>query len=432
MHKMIMLFLLTVFLLLAQPLFAMAEPESLDQQLLREMQATIRQQQEQLRRQAEQLKVQAEQLDSLQKKMDALLPAQKPAPATPVVAEAGVVPLTVSSGNERLQLTLSGQLNRAFNMVNDGGSTGYYPVDNNASNSRIRFVGTAKASDDLTLGTRIEVAVAPDESSRISQQTQAYGDYFDQRWAEISLTSRRFGKLALGKGDTASNTTAESDLSRTDVVQYAGVADIAGGMLFRDKSGALTTLRIADVFKSRDGLSRQSRLRYDTPRLYGFSLAGSLVTKQRADLALFWRGEDDGFTATGGAAIANPKESGSGLQYDGSLSVLHQSSGLNLTLSGGLLEKDGRSDETNLYGKLGWIARFTELGHTAFGLDYTRSAHLPAASDRGYSLGAAVVQSFSCYATELYLQYRRYSLERKSGSRVDDLNLGTVGVRVKF
>jgi predicted porin len=431
MFRLFALLLLVSILVPSTP--ARAEPISVDGELLRQLQETLRQQQDQLRVQAEQIRSQAEQLQLMQQQIHALQQQQAPLSSPPVAAGTAPAPFTVSSGNDRIKLTLSGQLNRAVNVVSDGAGTDVYPVDNDASNSRIRFVGSAAINDDLTLGTRLELSVAPDESSRVSQKTQSSGDYFDQRWAEVSLASRTFGKLSIGKGDTASNTTAESDLSRTDVVQYAGVADIAGGMLFRESGeGELTTIRVADAFKSRDGLSRQSRFRYDTPRLFGFSLAGSLVTGQRSDLALFWCGEEFGFRGAGSVAIANPREKGSGLQYDGSLSILHSASGLNLTLSGGLLEKDAARDATNLYGKLGWIAAFTDLGQTAFGLDYTRSGNIPSAGDRGYSVGAAVVQSFSRYATELYLQYRLYALDRGNGPTVDDLNLGTLGVRVRF
>jgi predicted porin len=398
------------------------------------MQETIRRQQEQLRIQAEQIRAQSELLENLQKQVHALQQPQTPQPSAAVAPQPGTLPLTVTSGNDRIKVTLSGQVDRALNIVNDGGSTKLYHVDNNASNSRLRIIGTARINEDLSLGTRIEFAVAPDVSSQVSQTNQTPGTWFDQRWTELSLTSRTFGKLSLGKGDTASNTTAEMDLSRTDVVQYATIYDIAGGMLFRESAGdrPLTTLKVSDVFQSRDGLSRQSRLRYDTPALYGFSLAGSLATNQRYDMALFWNGEGYGIRAVGAFAVSNPRLGDSGLQYDGSLSVLHNATGLNLTLSGGLLARDTGEDATNLYGKLGWIASFTELGHTAFGIDYTRSANLPASDDRGYSVGAAVVQAFSRYATDLYLQYRLYSLDRRSGPSVRTLTVGTFGVRVKF
>ncbi len=57
---------------------------------------------------------------------------------------------------------------------------------------------------------------------------------------------------------------------------------------------------------------------------------------------------------------------------------------------------------------------------------------MPATDDKGYSVGASVVQSLDRFATELYLQYRLYSLDRKSGPAVGDINVGTLGARVKF
>lgn len=47
-------------------------------------------------------------------------------------------------------------------------------------------------------------------------------------------------------------------------------------------------------------------------------------------------------------------------------------------------------------------------------------------------MGVAVVQSLDLYGTEMYLQYRLYSLDRKSGPDVGNINVGTVGARVKF
>ncbi len=422
---------------------AMAQPATTPPQLLQQMQDTLRQQQEQLSQQAEQIRQQARQLEALQQQLKALI-VQSPAPAAPQTTAgtekpvAATVqpppPVAVTSGNDKIRLAISGQINRAVNLVSDGRPAKLYHVDNNASNSRIRFVGSAQITNDLLLGTRIEVAISPDNSSLVSQTHQAPGDHFNQRWAEISLQSKTLGKLSLGKGDTASKGTAFQDISLTDLVQYSGIHDIAGGMLFRSKDGtdALTTIRLRDAFRNRDGLGRHSRLRYDSPSLAGFTLAGSIASDQRSDLALYWGGEGYGFRAVGGAAVANPRINGSGLLYDGSLSLLHVASGLNLTVSGGIQKHDTAKNGANLYAKLGWIARFTSLGYTAFGIDYTHSANTPASDDRGYSIGGAVVQAFEKYATELYLQHRIYSLKQGSGVLLDDIQVSTLGVRVKF
>lgn len=429
-----------ITLLAVTPLNSPAQQVTPDHQLLQQMQETIQHQQNQLHLQAEQIKAQSEILQKLQQQISALQQTSPPPPPknSPVVVQATQTPLpsVVTSGNDRIKLSISGQVNRAVMVTNDGYNNTLYHVDNTSSNSRIRFIGTAKANEDISIGTRLEIAVSPDRSSAISQQQKYLNDtYFDQRWVEISLTSKTFGKLSIGKGDTASNATAEVDLSKTDVVQYSSIADIGGGFLFREKNGnqPLSSLKINHVFNSFDGLSRQSRLRYDSPNLYGFSLAGSLVSNQRSDLALLWGAEGYGFKGAGAFAVSNPKLADAKLLYDGSFSLLHSASGLNLTLSGGLLEIYNRKDATNLYAKLGWLTKMTNLGYTAFGLDYTRSADLAQSGDKGYSVGAAVVQAFEQLATELYLQYRVYSLDRAVGTTpLNNINIGTFGARVKF
>ena len=430
--------LLFAIAFLLMPFVCSAGPVMVDTALVQQMQETVRQQQKLLDLQDDQLRQQSQSLESIRQQITTMQKADPPrkvptADSSTVIA-ATAPATTLTSGTDRVKLAISGQINRAVSIINDGGAAKIYHLDNNVTNSRIRFVGSLKFSDDLQLGTRMEMAVSPDSSSQVSQSNQTPGDYFDLRWAEMSLQSKTLGKLSLGKGDAASKGTVIQDLSCTDVVQYAGISDLSAGMLFRkaDSQHSLTSTQIRNVFNYRDGLGRQSRLRYDSPNLLGFTLASSIVSGQRTDLALYWAGQGYGFRAVGAAAVANPRLSNSGLLYDGSFSVLHSASGLNLTVSGGIQKQTRTKDATNLYAKLGWIAHFTRLGYTAFGLDYTYSGNMPASNDRAYSVGAAVVQSFEKYATELYLQYRIYSLKQGSGVLLDDMQVSTLGVRVKF
>jgi len=375
------------------------------------------------------VKDQQAQLESMQRQLDqlktGLQPAERGVPSPPEQV--------VTSGQKRVRLAISGQVNRAVNVADDGKNTAAYFVDSASSNTRVRFVGTAEATEDLTIGSRLELSLAPNESSEVSQDNEESGDYSDQRWAEISLASKRFGKLSLGKGDTASNNTAEVDLSKTDVVQYASIADIAGGMLFRQTGDdALTGVRMSDAFKDFDGLSRRSRVRYDTPTFHGFSLAASLISDQRYDASLWWGGQGLGFKAAAAVAIANPNEDDTDLQYDGSFSLLHEATGLNLTFSAGVKERDNQGNPSNLWGKLGWLTRFFSAGQTAFAVDYGKTVNLPTGTDEGYSVGAAAVQQFEEFGTELYLQYRLFSLDRDTEPSVQDMDVVSAGARVKF
>ncbi len=424
--------------LVCSPVFAYSA--ECQQTSLQQLQEVVQKQQELLQQQSIQIKQQSEQIQSLQRQVNELI-SQKDTPAKSASAEPQnaqgkplrtAQPLLVVSGGDKFKLTLSGQINRALNMVADGGSTRLYHVDNNVSNSRIRLVGVSKADGGVTLGTRLELAFTADESSKVSQNQPAPGNYLNARWAEVSLSSDTLGKLSMGKGNTASYTTAGSDLSKTDIVQYSSVADIAGGMLFRARDGQLTSTALADVFTDYDGLNARSRLRYDTPTWRGFSLAAALVSDQRSDLGVYWSGEGDGLKAVAGLGFADPHLSGSRQQYDASLSVLHIGSGLNLTLSGGVLERKQGANAASGYAKLGWLAELNRWGSTAFGIDYSRSDNNAASGDRGRSAGAAVVQEVNRFASELYLQYRVYQLKMGDATPVHDISVGTFGARVKF
>jgi hypothetical protein len=143
----------------------------------------------------------------------------------------------------------------------------------------------------LTIGSKIELAIAPNKAGEVDQNNQETNNIFDQRWAEVSLDSKRFGKLSLGKGATASYGSASVDLSQTSVISYTTISDTAGGMLFRQSSDdTLTNVRIVDAFNSLDGLNRRDRVRYDTPTFYGFRLATSAISDQRYDASLYWGG----------------------------------------------------------------------------------------------------------------------------------------------
>jgi len=433
---------------------AAAQGTALDPGMIQRLEALIQEQQRQMERQKQQMERQQQQMAKQQQQLENLRQqvgqlktttteslteakdARRVAEAAQATAQAPAAPrekTVTSGGGERTKLVVKGFVNKAINIVDDGKNTDSYFVDNDNAESRVSFVGTARATDDLTIGTNIELTIAPNKSGNVSQVNRDQNNIFDQRKVEASLDSKRFGRLTLGKGDTASFNTGAADLSGTTVISYATISDTAGGMLFREKdSGTLTDIRILDAFNNWDGLNRQSRLRYDSPRFYGASLSGSIMSNNRYDAALRWGGRGNGFKSVAYAAIADPKVSGEGMNYDGSISFLHEDTGLNLTFSAGKRERDNQSDPYNLYGKLGWRTSYFSIGETRFGVDYTRSMYLPTFSDEGHSYAVAAVQQVDRYGTELFALFRNHSLDRDVEPAVDDLNVVSIGARVKF
>ena len=425
---------------------AFAETIEVDAEFLRQLKNLVNRQQEQLEQQQDQIKGQSEQMKKQSEQMRALqlqvkelnetaTKAQETANQALETAEptAGQTDRNITSGEDRVKVTISGQVNRATNIVHDGGrNVKAYFVDNGASTSRFRIVGTAEVTDDLTFGTRLETAFSPNQSSQVTQRDEESGDFFDQRWAEVTFDSKTFGKLSLGKGDTASNNTSEVDLSGTSVVAYSAVGDVAGGLFFRDNNENLSAVQVKNAFNNFDGLSRKTRVRYDSPAFYGISLAGSVISDDRIDGAVFWGAEFSGFRAAAAMAVADINESKVNYRMNGSASVLHQDTGLNLTVAGGFDDKSEQGDPQNFFIKGGWIANFFDFGQTAFTVDFTQSTNNPERTDKGNSFAGTVVQQVDDFGTEFYAQVRAYTFDRNNDRCCKDIIAGTVGSRVKF
>jgi len=437
----LLLFALGIFSLV----FIVIPAHAQDARKVRELQRVTQAQQQRLEMQQKQLDEQRLLIQTFQAQIGALAekvtkttvqaPVEKAVTSDHWAPIADVPPAkrVVTSGQDRVKLSVSGWVNRAVNIVDDGKDIDAYFVDNDNAESRVNFRGTANINDDLTLGAEIELTIGPDKAGSISQINKEVGDVFDQRKVEATLESKRLGKLYFGKGFTASYGTGTRDLSKTSVISYATVADTAGGMLFRQEDdGSLTNIRVVDAFQTFDGLNRRSRVRYDTPTYNGFQLSTSLLTDQKYDAGLWWGGQGYGFKAIGAAGFANPKTDGNGHQYDGSFSILHERTGLNLSLSTGLLEHDYQPDSKNYYAKIGWITDLFSVGETAFAIDYNKTENQPAGIGDGYSSGIAAVQFFEKYGAEAYFLYRVYSLDRDVGPEVDDIKVVSVGTRVRF
>jgi predicted porin len=388
--------------------------------------------------QQKQLNTLQEQLAEQGKLIQQLL-AKEPAPAAKVETEGTIAASAapkdklVTSGEDRVKLSISGHVSRAVNVVDDGKESEAYFVDNDNSESRVNFVGTAKINEDLTLGSRIELTIAPNKASNVDQNNEEAGDVFEQRWTDISLASKRFGKISLGRGYTASYGTASADLSGTNVIATSTIADLSGGMLFRQSSDdSLTDIRVYNAFSDFNGLSRKNRLRYDTPKFHGAHLAVSLVSDERYDAGLYWGGQGYGFKAAASAGIADLNEDETDYQYSGSLAFLHEETGLNLAFSTGGNKRDDQDDATNIFVKAGWLANFFSVGKTAFSIDYTTGEGLPVEDDETESYAATVVQRFDKFGTELFAIYRLYELDRDVAPNVHDIGVASMGARVKF
>jgi hypothetical protein len=402
------LFALAALAMLAAP----AGAQGIDAAKLQELTRIIEQQQKMIEAQArtlETLKTQVEALQTTTQANKAAVTAttEKVARTTEQVQQvvrqveqADTPPKMVTSGSDTVKLAISSQVNRALLLASDGEQTDLFHVDNDHSSTRVRFGGTGKPSENITVGAQVEVQFESNSSASVDQNNennQVTTNSFTERKLELFFDHQKYGRIWLGQGNTASNDTSHVDLSGTDLIAYAGIHDLAGGMLFRNSTtNALSTVTVANAYDDIDGLSRDDRIRYDSPKFAGFQASISHVQGGENDYALRYSGQWGDFKTAVAVAYANVASTSTSVdhQENGSGSVLHVPTGLSLTLAGGQTSQkaSGRANPTFFYTKVGWQKKLFEVGNSAFSIDYAFNNDRAQNDDEFQTIGIGAVQ----------------------------------------
>jgi len=350
----------------------------------------------------------------------------------------------VTSGNDNVKLKISGHVNRAVMFADNGNQSKFFHVDNDNSSTRFRFQGEARVNEDFMAGAQILMQVESNSSADVDivRKKESDGSVITDRHLEVYFDSKRFGRLWLGKGETASDTTNEIDLSGTGVVADAasGIEEFAGGIsFFNRKDPEEPGPRIKSVFANFDGLDLKNRVRYDTPNFYGFTLGTSHADTDSYDGAIKFAGEFSGHKVQ--AAFAATRDYPSFAQYNSSASVLF-SCGISLSGAWGIrdfrgaekirgVDKVERKNADLLWGKLGFQHQWFEIGTTALAADVGRVRNLDESGDRAKAWGVFLVQNIDIIATEIFWGARWHRLSRREAD-FRTVGASMVGARVKF
>lgn len=336
---------------------------------------------------------------------------------------------TTAAWSQSFEYKISGHVNRLLMQVDDGTQSRLFNADNSNSQTRFRFTGSKEFSPGLVAGVNWEVGYSSNPSSGISFANPSVSGDFNERHAEVYVTSP-WGKVSLGQGDGAANGGMEVDLSGTTVMQYSGITDIGGGFAFRQ--GATVGPTIASTTGNLDFESRYDRLRYDAPKLGPVVLSGSYGTKGSNDVYELAARLDT--TVAGGklaAALGWSREKQGGATGDddttgGSISWLAPN-GFNLTLALGSNENDNPASARKdfAYAKVGYIT-----GKHAVSVDFGRGDDFAAAGDQSKNYGVAYVYAAQKWL-DLYAGAKQHKLDR-AASNFDEVSFVTTGVRLKF
>lgn len=347
---------------------------------------------------------------------------------------------------QAMDFKVSGQVDRAAIAANNGEDSDVGFVDNTGSNSRFRFTGDQVMDNGLTLGFTYEMGLGENASSDWDiNTTSSNGDFLDNRVAEVYVKGA-FGKFSFGKGDGAANGTSEVDYSGTAFIGGGpDPEDYAGGISFLDDNGnAIAT--IGDAYNHFDGLSRNNRIRYDTPSFGGAVLSTSVTEGHAYEVAARYETEFGGSKFGLAADWVDTESRNSDItpdgtrlssdrfqEYGGSASLL-LASGLNFTgvykhrkFKGDIAPTDSDTADTYFAG-IGYI-----VGKHHFQVNWGRTNDLLNDGSKATQYGAAYVFDWT-KSVDLYASYHLFKLDDAGAAGVDaqKINVIYVGTRVKF
>lgn len=348
--------------------------------------------------------------------------------------------LEIKSGSDKVQLQLSGEVNRAVMYADDGLDDKFFHVDNTHSETKVGLSGEIAATECLTAGGNLEFKWQDNPSIAVSMEEESIAGEFEAELIELYFAHSTAGKLTVGKGSAASDESSEIDLSGTDMIGNAGVADMGGGFAFYDTAaGAYSDFTAESVFHggiSTEGLGKINRVLYETPDFGGFTFGASAGESETVDFSVSYSGEFNGNQLEAKAAWSNPGEGWT--QINGAASLLLDS-GLNFTVAASAkdvedMPADG-DDPTMFYGKIGYTTdKICPTGPTSISVDYGIFNNA-AALDIGQeatAMGVQLVHELSNYSTALFAGYRLFSLEDSTGADYEDISVVMAGAQFSF
>jgi hypothetical protein len=395
---------------------AMAKTVTVDEDVLKSMQ--------------QQLAAQAKAIADLQ---TALKGQQDKLDKVPEFDEKEQAVVIAKPDNSKIQVALYGQVDKGVLYADDGNKDKTFFVDNDASSTRIGIKGDVKPDGRLSAGTLMEFEYQTNPSNKVSMDNESINEDFNVRKLSFYLADETLGRLTVGQDSAVTDGLAEIDLSGTALAGYADAAVIGGGLSFYDNmSNSYSKTTVSSAFIDLDG-GRYDLVRYDSPKLYGFSLAGSVGEESKNEIALNYSKQFDLLKVAGGVGYANEgNKSSHDDRWLGSASTL-LNNGLSFTFATGTRSEsdDQRHDPYFYYGKIGYQFKAFTVGKTALSLDYGNYQDFALNNDEGTLFGAQLVQDLDILSSQFYLGYRQLQLDRDLVD-LNDIYAITSGMRMKF
>ncbi len=361
---------------------------------------------------------------------------------------------TARKGNRVVSLEISGQINRALLIWDDGVESDAYVVDPDSDGSRIRFTGKAKLKPGWEAGYTMEMTMVDTASNQVSQDFNGddpIPDILRIRRNFLYIESERLGRISLGQENQATDGINEIDV----VTTYSTVSKTHYAGAFRIRTGEAELgdelFRWQDVLGAIGG-TQEDIVRYDTPSIFGFIASASWGDDDIWDVALRFQKQFNSVKIAAGIGYLKDDRDDNltvvDSQLSGSISAIHLPTGVFATFAAGSRDQRGTDeDATNLYFKGGISRRWLPYGDTTLWADYAQfegfSEGLTFGGEDGPRLtsseadvwGFGVVQSFDSAALNVYALAQFFSSDLEvegAGLDTEDHFAIVIGSHIKF
>ena len=225
---------------------------------------------------------------------------------------------TARKGNRKVSLTVSGQVNQSVLFFDDGVEKNAYVTDNEASRTRVRFLGSAKIDASWSAGYLLELGVRGNRQDTLSANGVVSGGVqvagasngvgskvVDVRHSVWWLQNKDLGKVWMGQTSDAIDGITEINLANTGHFASPQLADYVNGFQLRNPNGT-TGLQFSGVWNgSRSGANpgegdRFNVVKYDTPTIAGFIASVAWGEDDIWTVGLRYAGEFSGFKMAAG------------------------------------------------------------------------------------------------------------------------------------
>jgi predicted porin len=379
--------------------------------------------------------------------------AQDPAAAPGVVAS-----------QKKVKVTLYGQISRVFGVVGDGETETFKTGENGNTATRMGLDGRGKVTNDISVRTRMEFAVQSGNTGGGSQFVNQEGSAsrFTVRHLDVILSSKKFGAVWIGRGDTATNGSSEVQaIGAIDSGRLGGTtASLIGSYRVLDEDENQATRdrgSVGGFFDNFDGADRSNRIRYDTPTFFGFRAGASFIDKHNFDTALWYDGKIGGTalkgavgfchtrggqSAGGGACFGDGADITAVTQVNGSFSVLTPI-GLGGAISGGRQWRalDGAGHTTtnatayNIQPSILYTMKATELGNTTieYAFQYCESCNTDFKDSEGIGHSLMLMQQVDSVGGDYFVTFRYFDVDTGvAGDDIEGLWFVGGGFRQRF